>query len=82
MLLEAMSFDSDSLYDAVSQVLSANQELIQGWLRDEPGSWGALAGKTVLAYRQLMQRKLTDLERKKVWILLWQHLVSLRTSHC
>lgn len=68
----------DPLHGAVSDTIEANLDLVQRWLRNEPGSWGALAGKGVLAYRQRLGHKLTDLERRRVWALLWERLAGLR----
>jgi hypothetical protein len=75
-----MNSNSDPLHSAVSETIDGNPDLVQLWLRDAPGSWGALAGKGVLAYRRLLDRKLTDLERRQVWALLWESLAGLRHS--
>ena len=48
------------------------------WMEREPGSWGALAGKAVLEYRNEMGRKLTPDERRTVWHMLWAHLNKLK----
>ena len=42
------------------------------------GAWGFLAGKAVVAYRQGLGRRLTDLERRRVWRVLWESLSELK----
>lgn len=54
--------------------------LVAAWLRDEPGSWGALAGQAILATRRALGRRLTDAERRIVWQALWARLALLRTQ--
>ena len=65
--------------DAVlSRVLAEHGDTVAAWLRDEPGSWGALAGQGVLAARKALGRRLTEAERRVVWQRLWDRLTALR----
>jgi hypothetical protein len=67
--------------DAVlSSVLVEHGATVAAWLRDEPGSWGALAGQAVLAARAGLGRRLTDAERRAVWQALWDRLTALRAA--
>lgn len=70
----------DPFVVSVSRTIAVNATLVQRWLKNEPGSWGKLAGAGVLAYRRLLGRPLTDLERRQVWAALWQALVKRRES--
>jgi hypothetical protein len=65
--------------DAILATTMADYErLVAAWTRDEPGSWGALAGQAIIATRRALGRGLTDAERRLVWQRLWDRLVSLR----
>ena len=48
-----------------------------GW-RTGRAPWGFLAGKAVIAYRRGLGRSLTDLERRRVWHMLWGTLSDLK----
>ena len=74
----SMSSNADLLHSAVLETLDANPDVVRRWLSNEPGSWGALAGKGVVAYRQRLGRRLTEIERRRVWALLWDRLAGLR----
>ena len=67
--------------DAVlATVLAERQADLAAWLRDEPGSWGRLAGHGVLAARRALGRGLTDAERRVVWQRLWDCLMELKSE--
>ena len=67
--------------DAVlAAVLAERQADLAAWLRDEPGSWGRLAGQGVLAARRALGRGLTDTERRVVWQCLWDRLMELKSE--
>ncbi len=68
----------ENLDSLLVSVLRADREKVVSWLRDEPGSWGFLAGKAVVACREQAGRPLTDPERRLVWHRLWQLLSRLR----
>ncbi len=55
-------------------VLSEQAATVVAWQRDVPGSWGALAARSVLATRQALGRSLTDAERRIIWQALWDRL--------
>jgi len=62
----------------ISAVLHRHAETVAAWQRNEPGSWGALAGQAVLAVRRALGRPLTDGERRQVWQATWNHLTRIR----
>jgi hypothetical protein len=64
----------DDLEAAIEACLAANEALARDCRAGVAGSWGALAGKAVLLYRDRLGRRLTDAERRAVWALLWQRL--------
>ena len=67
--------------DAVlAAVLAERQADVAAWLRDEPGSWGRLAGQGVLAARRALGRGLGDAERRVVWQRLWDRLMELKRA--
>lgn len=59
-------------------VIRDNPEKVIGWLRDEPGCWGFLAGKAVAVCRQQAGRPLTEPERRLVWSRLWWWLENIK----
>ena len=69
---------AESLDSLLVSVMQANREKVVGWVRDEPGSWGFLAGKAIMACREQSGRPLTDPERRLVWHRLWQLLSQLK----
>ncbi len=73
-----MSDKPGGLDPLLVNVIAANREQVVGWLRDEPGSWGYLAGKAVRACREEKGEPLSDGERRLVWHRLWQLLSQLR----
>ena len=67
--------DADAALDRLLRgVIDAHPDRVAGWLRNEPGQWGFLAGQAVLAVRGLIGRRLTDAERRWVWHRMWQTL--------
>ena len=52
-------------------VADAHPQQVAGWMRNEPGQWGFLAGQAILAVRQLVDRRLEDPERRWVWHRMW-----------
>ena len=57
--------DSD-LNEILINVLSQNRQSVVGLFRNEPGSWGHLAGQGVVAFRDHLGRGLTDSESRIV----------------
>ena len=67
--------DADAALDRLlREIVAAHPDRVDGWLRNEPGQWGFLAGQAVLAVRRLIGRRLTDAERRWVWHRMWQTL--------
>ena len=75
-----MTMDSNAIREAATLAIEENSALVARWMAGEPGSWGPLAGKAVIACRQKLGRKLTDFERRQVWSLLWNNLVELKNE--
>ena len=69
--------DSD-LNEILINVLSQNRQSVVGLFRNEPGSWGNLAGQGVVACRDHLGRGLTDTERRLVWDRLWWWINQLK----
>lgn len=69
---------AEDLDQVLTSVIRDNQEKVVGWLRDEPGCWGFLAGKAVAACRQQAGRPLTEPERRLVWSRLWWWLEHIK----
>jgi hypothetical protein len=74
-----MDIDLDTV---LASVLTEQAATVDAWLRDEPGSWGALAGQAVLAARRALGRRLTETERRIVWQALWDRLGERRATDC
>ena len=64
----------------VAAVVAEHAGLVDAWLRDESGSWGALAAQAILATRRALGRSLTDAERRIVWQTLWDKLTAIRCA--
>jgi hypothetical protein len=62
----------------ISDVLQGQAATVAAWRRNEPGSWGALAGQAVLAVRRALGRSLTNAERRQVWHSTWDQLTRIR----
>ena len=73
-----MSSPVDGLDLTLVAVIKDNREKVVGWIREEPGSWGFLAGKAVRACRETKGEPLTDPERRIVWHRLWELLTELK----
>ena len=57
---------------AVSLTIEREPELIRATAARRPKSWGALAAKGILAFRELAGRAPTDAERRAIWSGLWR----------
>lgn len=62
----------------LGQVVRDHQEKVVGWLKNEPGCWGFLAGQAVAATRRQVGRSLADSERRLVWDRLWWLLENIK----
>ena len=70
--------DDTATAEVVEATIGENRDMVQKWLKDEPGSWGYLAGQAVLSLRRKLGRKLEEEERRQVWHALWGRLVGLK----
>ena len=77
--MEDNTLDSAALDELLVGIIRENREKVVGWMRDEPGCWGYLAGKGVAACRQELGRPLEDGERRLVWHRLWQWLEQIKS---
>ena len=66
------------LDDVVFRVLSDNQEVIEEWLDNIPGSWGKLAGQAIILSKDRVGRNLFESERRMAWNHLWNNLQKLK----
>ena len=73
-----MSFEDLDLDAILNSVLAEHAATVDAWLRDEPGSWGALAGQAILATRRALRRSLSDAERRIVWQAMWDRLGAIK----
>ena len=72
------SLTEDKLREAIRLTIDSNSHMVKQWLKNQPGSWGYLAGKAVLDCRQQVGRRLTDIERHTAWRKLWNTLSELK----
>ena len=77
-MLEDDILTSEQLAPILGEVVRENQGKVVGWMRDEPGCWGYLAGKAVKASRDWLGRPLDDGERRLVWRRLWWVLEDIK----
>ena len=61
-------------------IVRSHKAKVVGWLRDEPGCWGFLAGQAVAASRKQLDRPLTEAERRLVWDRLWRWLEEIKAQ--
>ena len=73
-------FDLESLDQVLVNLITSDKDKVISWVREEPGSWGFLAGKAVTAYRTELERSLTEKERQIVWARLWSFLENLKAQ--
>ncbi len=59
-------------------VIKDNRDRVLDWINDEPGSWGFLAGRAVLACKEHKGAPLTNPERRIVWHRMWEFLTVLK----
>lgn len=62
----------------LGQVVRDHQNKVVGWMKNEPGCWGFLAGQAVTAVRRQQGRSLSDAERRLVWDRLWRMLAYIK----
>ncbi len=73
-----MSSPPQPLDHLLLTVIQDHKSQALAWMKDEPGSWGFLAGKAVLACRESKGGSLTDQERRMVWHRMWLLLSELK----
>lgn len=62
----------------LNKIVEEDKELVNNWLAVKPGSWGALAGKAIVAVQRHLDRRLTETEKRIVWQLMWNKLMKMR----
>jgi hypothetical protein len=72
------SLDLETLDPVLADVIRNHREKVVGWMLGQPGCWGFLAGKAVVAWRQREGRPLADAERRLVWHRLWWWLEQIK----
>ena len=61
-------------------IIRANRQKVVGWMANQPGCWGFLAGKAVAACRAHKGGPLADQERRLVWHRLWALLEQIKAQ--
>ena len=69
---------AESLDALLIEVIRDNRDKVVAWINEEPGSWGFLAGRAVLACKEQKGATLTDPERRIVWHRMWELLTLLK----
>ncbi len=70
---------AETLDPLLGGVIREHKEKVVGWIRDEPGCWGFLAGQAVAACRRHVDRPLEEAERRLVWSRLWWLLENIKS---
>ena len=73
-----MTQPAESLDALLVEVIRDNRDKVVGWINEEPGNWGFLAGRAVLACKEQKGAPLTDPERRIVWHRMWELLTLLK----
>ena len=68
----------DKMDPVLAGVIRDHRDKVVGWMRDEPGCWGFLAGQAVAGCRKQVGRSLSDQERQLVWSRLWWILENIK----
>ncbi len=77
-LPEGDALNVDHLDPVLAGVIRDHRDKVVGWINDEPGCWGFLAGQAVAGCRQQAGRSLSDQERQMVWSRLWWILENIK----
>ena len=59
-------------------VIRENKAVVNDWLDNKPGAWGALSGKAIIAVNKSLGRTLNEGEKRLVWKLLWDKLMEIK----
>lgn len=73
-----MTRSTESLDTLLVGVIRDNRDKVVAWINQEPGSWGFLAGRAVLACKEQKGAPLTDPERRIVWHRMWELLTVVK----
>ncbi len=68
----------ENIESVLDGVVKDNEEIVNEWLSDKPGSWGALSGKAIVAVNKSLGRTLDEGEKRLVWKLLWDKLMDIK----
>ena len=77
-LPEADALQLDHLDPVLAGVIREHRDKVVGWIGDEPGCWGFLAGQAVAGCRKQAGRSLSEQERQLVWSRLWWILENIK----
>ena len=75
---ETQPLTLEALDPILTGVVQENRDKVIGWMREEHGCWGFLAGQAVAACRKSLDRPLEDAERRLVWSRLWSLLETIK----
>ncbi len=75
---EGDALQVDHLDPVLAGVIRDHREKVVGWISDEPGCWGFLAGQAVASCRKQVGRSLSEQERQMVWSRLWWILENIK----
>jgi hypothetical protein len=75
---ESPALTLKTLDPILTGLVREHQEKVIGWMQDEPGCWGFLAGQAVASCRRELGRSLEELERRLVWDRLWWLLETIK----
>ncbi len=75
---EGDALQVDHLDPVLALVIRDHRDKVVGWISDEPGCWGFLAGQAVAGCRKQVGRRLSDQERQMVWSRLWWVLENIK----
>lgn len=74
------SLQLEALDPVLANIIRDNRDKVAGWIANEPGCWGHLAGKAITACRAAIGRPLVDQERRLVWRRLWTYLEHVKAQ--
>ena len=64
----------DAINQSIKTAIENNNDAVNQWIVNTPGSWGYLAGQAVITCKQILFRPLTTQERRLLWHVLWVEL--------
>ncbi len=75
---EGDALQVEDLDPVLAGVIRGHRDKVVGWIPDEPGCWGFLAGQAVAGCRKQAGRSLSEEERQMVWSRLWWLLENIK----